>query len=181
MERKNRWIERIAAELRRPVPVDPDAKRRLMAEVRRVHESRRTGLWGWLVRPRPVAVTPLAVLGGAVVLAAVIFGLAVRPGAGPVTPAAEGARPVQFVFVAEAASRVALVGDFNDWDKTVTPLRRRGPGDVWSVVVRLAPGPYRYAFVVDGQRWVADASAPRASSDDFGLPSSLILVEESRT
>jgi hypothetical protein len=38
---------------------------------------------------------------------------------------------------------------------------------------------HRYAFLVNGKQWVADPSAPRATDDDFGMPSSALVVEDS--
>ena len=77
---------------------------------------------------------------------------------------------------APEASTVALVGDFNDWSHTATPMRR-APGDaVWSVTIPLTEGRYRYAFLVDGTQWLPDPSAPRTIDDDFGPPNSVVTV-----
>jgi len=91
---------------------------------------------------------------------------------------AERPRVVQFVFVAPAARRVALVGDFNGWDARSTPLQRASGarGDVWAVELTLMPGRHAYAFIVDDSTWVADPGAARAPGDDFGTPSSVIVV-----
>ena len=85
----------------------------------------------------------------------------------------QGPRPVRFAMAAPQAARVALIGDFNDWDPRANPLRERA-GE-WSVTLRLPPGRYRYAFVLDGGRWVADPGTPRAD-DEFGTPTSAITV-----
>jgi 1,4-alpha-glucan branching enzyme len=66
------------------------------------------------------------------------------------------------------------VGDFNGWSVGATPLVRRG--EAWTVELPLAPGRHVYSFVVDGSEWVADATAPRVPEDDFGRPSSVVLV-----
>ena len=84
-------------------------------------------------------------------------------------------RPVPFVLMASNAARVSIVGDFNDWDPAATPLRRAGD-HAWWVVVNLRPGRYRYSFVVDGTRWVADPGAPRAADNDFGAESSVVTI-----
>jgi hypothetical protein len=52
----------------------------------------------------------------------------------------------------------------------------RADGAVWSAVVPLPPGRYRYAFLVDGSQWLADPTAPRAFDDEFGTPSSVVTV-----
>jgi 1,4-alpha-glucan branching enzyme len=89
--------------------------------------------------------------------------------------ARHGVTLVQFVLVAPDARRVALVGDFNDWDPAATPLRASA-GGAWSAAVQLSPGRHRYAFVVDGVRWLADPAAPPAPDDDFGTPGSVVTV-----
>jgi 1,4-alpha-glucan branching enzyme len=89
-------------------------------------------------------------------------------------------RQLPFVVVAPHAARVSLVGDFNDWNAARTPMRRLGSGSaVWTTVVPLAPGRYRYAFLADGSRWLADPAAPLARDDEFGPPSSVVTVEGS--
>jgi hypothetical protein len=82
--------------------------------------------------------------------------------------------PVQFVFVAGDADRVALVGDFNDWDRDATPMTR-SRGGVWSVTIPLETGRFAYAFLVDGAEWRADPSGVPAHGD-FGRPSSVVFV-----
>lgn len=103
---------------------------------------------------------------------------AASPGAAT-APAAEPARRVvQFVLVAPSASRVSLVGDFNGWDARATPLNQASTRGLWAVEIPLEPGRHAYAFVVDGSAWVADPAAARAPGDDFGAPSSVIVVGE---
>lgn len=92
---------------------------------------------------------------------------------------------IQFVLVAPGASTVALVGDFNGWDESATPMRRGGrgaPEEPWVATVTL-PGERRlftYAFIVDGTQWVADPNAPLASADDFGSPTSVLVLHDRR-
>jgi hypothetical protein len=86
----------------------------------------------------------------------------------------ERARPVRFALRAPASARVTLTGDFNDWNAGQLPLEAHA-GE-WSVTLRLRPGRYRYAFVVDGTRWVADPHGAAAIDDDFGTPTSVVTV-----
>jgi hypothetical protein len=91
----------------------------------------------------------------------------------------QATRTVQFVLSAPRASRVTLVGDFNEWDVDATPMHmRRGTG-LWTVSVPLPTGRHVYAFVVDGDEWVADPSAPRVAVDAFGAPNSVVIVGRS--
>jgi predicted carbohydrate-binding protein with CBM48 len=88
----------------------------------------------------------------------------------------DGTHEVRFLFVSDSARRVSVAGDFNDWNRTATPLRRAGNGNVWSVVVRVQPGRHLYAFVVNDSTWVSDATAPRAPETEFGGESSVLFV-----
>src|SRR5690349_8897411 len=97
----------------------------------------------------------------------------------PISPAGER-EPVRFELAAPQASRVSLVGSFNEWNPRATPLVRDSSTGKWIVSVRLAPGRHVYAFVVDGDV-TAGPAAPRAADDDFGSKNSVVLVAVPRT
>ena len=193
MHESDEVIEHVAMTLRRETAaVSPDFDDRVMQRVREeARHASGTGVWRWMMRPRTIRVSPLAGLALAAGLAGVVA-LAARRGdplrtAAPapavaITPAVVPAaqRMTEFIFVNPSASRVAIVGDFNDWDEGVSPLRRIGDG-VWGITIPLAPGRYHYTFVVDGTTWVADPDAPRTLEDDFGRPNSVITVGEATT
>jgi hypothetical protein len=155
--------------------------------------SRPRRLARWLVEPRTVRISPLA---GLAVAAGIVAIIAVGPSwrQGPPDPAAlrtggalpavqaassrdqAGVQMVEFVLSAPGASRVSLVGDFNEWNPAATPLQPTARDGVWSVRVPLVAGRHEYVYLVDGVRWVADPSAPPSRSDDFGEPNSVITV-----
>jgi len=81
---------------------------------------------------------------------------------------------VRFSISAPTAVRVSLVGDFDGWNPDALPMRRAGV-DTWTVDVRLEPGRHVFAFSVDGGLR-PDPTAPRAVEDDFGVPSSVVVV-----
>jgi 1,4-alpha-glucan branching enzyme len=132
-----------------------------------------------ITRPRLV-LSPLAAtawtLAVALAAAAAAALLVRAPVAGPAAPD-NGLVRHQFVLVAPGARSVSLVGDFNGWSADATPLARRG--DAWFVEVPLRRGRHIYSFVVDGNEWVADATAPRAAEDDFGRTNSVVIVGSS--
>jgi 1,4-alpha-glucan branching enzyme len=55
-------------------------------------------------------------------------------------------------------------------------MRSANNAGVWATVVQLAPGRYRYAYLVNGVEWRADPAAPTAIDDEFGAPSSVVTV-----
>jgi hypothetical protein len=186
-------IEQVTLALRGdPVTLASDFDTRVMDDVRAAsREDRSGGVWRWMTRARTVSVTPLGALALAAGLAGVIalaarrgdVGVRTVPGVSPValTAASDAAQPMNFVFVARSASSVAIVGDFNDWQESASPLHRVSDDGVWAITIPLAPGRYHYTFVVDGTRWVADPLAPRTIEDDFGRPNSVITVGEAAT
>jgi len=84
----------------------------------------------------------------------------------------------RFVYADPSAKSVALIGDFNKWDPSATPLTR-SPSGIWGRTLRLTAGRHEYAYLVDGKRWVTDRTA-RESHDAFDVSSS-VLTSSSAT
>jgi len=59
-------------------------------------------------------------------------------------------KPVNFYFHAPKATRVAIVGDFNDWNPH-SHLMKQGPDGAWHLQVPLHHGHHQYLFLVDGK------------------------------
>jgi hypothetical protein len=182
------FVESIAREARRPVVTDPAARERIMAAVRaEPAPSRRFGIWSRFVAPRAFTLSPA----GGALLAAGLVGVGVfagslafnRDGQSTVGRSQVAVAPqlpvsdtvVRFVYVAPRATTVYVVGDFNGWDTTKTPLSRTSTEGVWSVTLPLSAGRHIYAYVVDGT-WSADPHAPLAPDDGFGHANSVKLV-----
>jgi hypothetical protein len=169
-------LEMIVQELQHPVRLDESFDRRVMVRVRRAYaEHRPRGVAGWIgaavsLTRRPAYAAALA----AGVVAVVTVGMLSSRSQ---IVATGGPIPVQFVLVAPEARSVAVVGDFNNWGLGDTALVAENHNGVWSVSAPVPAGVHRYAFLVNGKQWVADPTAPRASGDDFGQPSSALVVE----
>jgi Carbohydrate-binding module 48 (Isoamylase N-terminal domain) len=169
-------LRQVVGELRKPVRLDPSLDRRALDQIRAeshrmaVPASRRWGVW----------------IGGAAVAAGVLLAVALPDRETTPEPASAvalehaplpaDARAVHLRLAAPASSRVAVVGDFNDWDPAATPLRPAGDGGTWIVELRLKPGRYHYTFLIDGRRWARDPDSPPAAESDFGAPVSVLTV-----
>ncbi len=163
---------RVAAAIRAPVSIDEHAKARVMERVRAAAST---------ARPRrPDGARPFGAARHSIVGLALAAGIGsvttlsvLMPGSG--TDAARAAsatvigdsvvstlrdtlRLVRLIFHDDGARRVAVVGDFNGWRENATPLRRGAGSPRWSVLLALHEGEHRYAFVVDGTRWVPDGT-----------------------
>lgn len=185
------YVEWIAREARRPVVTDPAARDRVMAAIRPLARPRRSRahiLWARLVEPRPLTLSPVAsgLLAAGLVGIGVLAGVFTKNRDGRLSV---GQRPVaavpqlpvsdtvvKFVFFAPQAAKVTVVGDFNDWDTTKTPMQRSANGGLWTVTMPLTPGRHLYSFVVDGTMWTTDPGAPVAPDDGFGRANSVKIV-----
>jgi 1,4-alpha-glucan branching enzyme len=58
-------------------------------------------------------------------------------------------RAINFICQAPQASKVTVIGDFNQWNPDSHPLKRM-PDQSWLLTVELKHGHHRYAFLVDG-------------------------------
>jgi 1,4-alpha-glucan branching enzyme len=74
------------------------------------------------------------------------------------------------------AETAALCGEFNEWDTTKHPLKRRRDGS-FSLTVSLKPGnEYRFRYLIDGERWENDWDADKYVPNEFGTEDSVIVV-----
>jgi hypothetical protein len=174
-------LERVIETLKEPVTIDAALDARVMSAIEQLPAYAMVPSQGrsWLARRWTIRVSPLGGLAAAAALAALVVSAALlRPGREPApVPSAAGnsASAMQFVLVAPDAKSVTLVGDFNDWSLSATRLARQAGDGVWWVTVKLPPGRYRYAFVVDGKTWRGDPNSP-AAEDDFGRPNSVVTI-----
>jgi len=192
-------IERIAREARRPAGVSPDARARLLAAIRA------EGAPGFMdavddetvVLPMRRGITLST--GRFAALAAGLVGIGALLGLGfgrdnqkiglpqvvaandssSRLPASQSDTVMTFVFVTNGASKVSIVGDFNQWNADATPMQRIENSNAWTVTVPLSAGRHLYSFYAvgaDGEKWLADPNAPAAPDDGFGQANSIILV-----
>ena len=172
-------LEMIVQDLQRPVMLDESFERRVMVRVRRLYAEKKKGTRGWTAVGATIAHRPAwaALLAAGIVAITTAGVLKARPQHEAVTSG--GPEPVTFVLVAPGAKSVAVVGDFNNWGLNESALVATSNQGVWSVTASVPAGVHRYAFVVNGKQWIADPTAPRSSGDDFGMPSSALVVEDS--
>ena len=188
-------LRRTIAALRQEVPMRPEWRGAVLREVRArplparpTHSVAGPSSRRWAMRPVVAIAAGLmcAVAGGAIALA-LPHGRETSPmeGRSGVQSATEAHGivrhevAVRFVLVAPNASMVTIVGDFNAWNPTATPMRRSRAG-LWSLDLELPSGRHTYGFVVDGVLR-ADPDALGSADEDFGVPSSVVLVTDRRT
>ncbi|MGS2720200.1 isoamylase early set domain-containing protein [Paraglaciecola aestuariivivens] len=74
---------------------------------------------------------------------------------------------------AQAANTVRLVGDFNDWDKTASPMKKLKNGSFTTTVNLSKDKAYQFRYLLDDKEWENDWQA------DGYIPSPVSLEDNS--
>lgn len=74
------------------------------------------------------------------------------------------------------ANNVYEVDDFCCWFPGAQPMKREGK--TWKLTIPLYEGDYRYAFVVDGYKWLTDPDNQRKARNPYGMKCSFFMVGE---
>ncbi len=77
---------------------------------------------------------------------------------------------------APKAHKVAIVGDFNDWNLSKTRMKKLKNGD-YSITLSLhSKREYRFRYLIDDNRWENDWGADKYIPNPFGCDDSVIIV-----
>ena len=94
-----------------------------------------------------------------------------------------GTEQVKVTFVLPEAGidgqRVAVVGDFNDWDPTARPLRKHRDERSASVVLD-AGRRYAFRYLAEGGRWFNDEAADDNRPNEHGGSDSVLDLTVTR-
>ncbi len=82
----------------------------------------------------------------------------------------------EFMFRAQGAREVHLVGDFNNWRLSSESLLWQKEEGVWQKRLFLEKGRYRYKFVVDGH-WLTDPQNDTLEPNPYGGVDSVLEIE----
>jgi 1,4-alpha-glucan branching enzyme len=83
---------------------------------------------------------------------------------------------VVFRYFDPEASRVYVVGDFNNWSVRSDPMTDENGDGEWTLFFPLKPGVYQYKFVIDGVTWIADPRNAETVPDGFDGRNSVLRV-----
>lgn len=155
----------------------------VMARIQPRKSSRLAILWRRM--SVPVSFVPLRIVSAAASLALVLLVVILLAGRGPdqtsVTslPRAENGseRTVVFTLNMPDASRVELIGTFNQWKPGDSVMTWDESRKAWVLSLDLTKGRYEYAFLVDGEKVVPDPDALVYRDDGFGNKNSILIVE----
>ncbi|MBJ7538046.1 isoamylase early set domain-containing protein [Marinomonas transparens] len=58
-----------------------------------------------------------------------------------------------------SANKIAVVGDFNNWDASANPMRKQKSGVFASTLSLEVDNSYQFRYVIDGKQWLNDDMA----------------------
>jgi hypothetical protein len=79
---------------------------------------------------------------------------------------------VEFHLPKTAASSVALVGNFTEWQ----PRAMRRAADGWTLELVLPEGSHQFAFLLDGLRWYLPEGSPGVIEDGYGRRNATVVI-----
>ena len=74
------------------------------------------------------------------------------------------------------ANTVHLVGDFNDWNKSITPMKRLKNGSFTTTLVLRRNKEYQFRYLLDGLQWENDWKADKYVPNRYGSENSVVVV-----
>jgi 1,4-alpha-glucan branching enzyme len=69
---------------------------------------------------------------------------------------------------ARDAGNVHLVGEFNEWDITATPMRKQKDGAFTANLDLPSDREYQFRYLIDGEIWISDPEADKFAFSPFG-------------
>jgi len=77
---------------------------------------------------------------------------------------------------APTASRISLVGEFNNWDSNSNIMKRLKSGD-FTLTLDLKPGKeYHFRYLTNNSQWINDECADKYESNPYGSENSVIVL-----
>jgi len=80
----------------------------------------------------------------------------------------------RFVIYQPGIKQVAITGGFTNWK--AVPMNRAGNSGYWEITFDLPAGEYRFSYILEGKRQLADPTILTREKDDFGGENSVLEV-----
>lgn len=73
------------------------------------------------------------------------------------------------------AGQVHVVGDFNGWSQSRTPMRQTGADGAWRVTLDLDEGGvYEFRYLMDDGTWHTDSGADGFVTNEYGTDNAVV-------
>ncbi len=76
--------------------------------------------------------------------------------------------------IAQGAEKVALVGDFNNWDEGAIEMKKLKSGEFTSLIELEKGKSYQFRYLVNGKDWHNDLEADNYVTNGFGVENCVV-------
>jgi len=80
----------------------------------------------------------------------------------------------EFTLENATATKVSIVGSFNDWNKDANPMTLEN--GTWKTQINLKPGKHEYQFVINDTDWITDPKQDKSAENKYEGKNSVIEV-----
>lgn len=80
----------------------------------------------------------------------------------------------EFTLEHASATKVSIVGSFNDWNKDTNPMALEN--GTWKARINLKPGKHEYQFVINDTDWITDPKQDKSAENKYEGKNSVIEV-----
>jgi len=80
----------------------------------------------------------------------------------------------EFTLEHATATKVSIVGSFNDWNKDTNPMTL--DNGTWKTRINLKPGKHEYQFVINDTDWITDPKQDKSAENKYEGKNSVIEV-----
>ncbi|MDQ2696683.1 MAG: isoamylase early set domain-containing protein [Pseudomonadota bacterium] len=77
---------------------------------------------------------------------------------------------------AETAETVHIVGDFNNWDNSATPMKKLKNGGFTTTLELELDREYQFRYLIDGKKWENDWNADKYVPSSYGEDNSVVTI-----
>ena len=77
----------------------------------------------------------------------------------------------------ENAENITIVGDFNNWNETIAPLKKFKNGNFKTTINLKRGEKFQFKYLIDGSKWINDSAADLFMPNDFSGENSVVITD----
>ena len=78
--------------------------------------------------------------------------------------------------VLQNGGKIQLLGDFNNWDMSSEPMKKKKNGEYYATFDLETGKEYQYRYLIDGVKWDNDPDAEKYVPNEFYTDNSVVTV-----
>jgi 1,4-alpha-glucan branching enzyme len=75
---------------------------------------------------------------------------------------------------ANGAKKIQVLGDFNNWNKKATPMKKLKSGDFTQTIELETGKEYQFRYLLDGELWINDSEADGKVANEFNSENDVV-------